>query len=193
VDSRAGWLPKKSGLSLAKLRAQPPGIQITPGRTRTFDLGASRSRLAAGRGTSQGCLSTIARRNTWRPSRNTPIRLRPISLCFGRVIERKRSREMMQSRLGSSAVARCTLVGGTAFLLAAFVGNSSTADEGGVSFWLPGTFGSLAAVPGQPGWSIAGILYHTSVSASRAEAISRCGKLRLGLESDATLLLLTPG
>jgi hypothetical protein len=28
----------------------------------------------------------------------------------------------------------------------------AAADEGGVSFWLPGLFGSLAAVPQQAGW-----------------------------------------
>jgi hypothetical protein len=41
--------------------------------------------------------------------------------------------------------------------LAAIVGtpNVSRADEGGVSFWLPGLFGSLAAAPQQPGWSSA--------------------------------------
>src|SRR5215472_11031995 len=31
--------------------------------------------------------------------------------------------------------------------------NDAMADEGGVSFWLPGFFGSLAAAPMQPGWS----------------------------------------
>ncbi len=40
----------------------------------------------------------------------------------------------------------------------------SRADEGGVSFWVPGFFGSLAATPQQPGWSLATIYYHTSVS-----------------------------
>jgi len=30
----------------------------------------------------------------------------------------------------------------------------SWADEGGVSFWIPGTYGSLAAVPPPPGWSL---------------------------------------
>jgi hypothetical protein len=50
---------------------------------------------------------------------------------------------------------------------------AALADEGGVSFWLPGTFGSLAAVPQQPGWSAAGIYYHTSVSASGAVAAER--------------------
>ena len=31
----------------------------------------------------------------------------------------------------------------------------SRADESGVSFWVPGLFGSLAATPQQPGWSLA--------------------------------------
>jgi len=40
------------------------------------------------------------------------------------------------------------------------------ADEGGISFWIPGFFGSLAAVPAQaPGWSVTSVYYHTSVSA----------------------------
>lgn len=43
--------------------------------------------------------------------------------------------------------------------------STAQADEGGISFWLPGTFGSLAAVPQQPGWSSALTYYHTSVSA----------------------------
>jgi hypothetical protein len=41
----------------------------------------------------------------------------------------------------------------------------ASADEGGVSFWVPGFFGSLAAAPQQPGWSWTSIYYHTSVSA----------------------------
>ena len=43
------------------------------------------------------------------------------------------------------------------------------ADEGGVSFWVPGFFGSLAAAPQQPGWSQANIYYHTNVSAGGDE------------------------
>jgi hypothetical protein len=43
--------------------------------------------------------------------------------------------------------------------------HSAFADEGGVSFWVPGLFGSLAAVPQVPGWSLATVGYHTSVSA----------------------------
>jgi hypothetical protein len=49
----------------------------------------------------------------------------------------------------------------------------SFADEGGVSFWVPGFFGSLAATPQQPGWSFAAINYYTNVSASGNAAVSR--------------------
>lgn len=48
------------------------------------------------------------------------------------------------------------------------------ADEGGVSFWIPGLFGSLAAVPQTtPGWSVATVYYHTSVSAGADVARAR--------------------
>ncbi len=49
----------------------------------------------------------------------------------------------------------------------------AVADEGGVSFWVPGFFGSLAAVPQQPGWSLASVYYHTSVSAGGDVALAR--------------------
>jgi hypothetical protein len=48
------------------------------------------------------------------------------------------------------------------------------ADEGGVSFWIPGFFGSLAAVPSQaPGWSMTSIYYHDSVAAGADVARAR--------------------
>jgi hypothetical protein len=47
------------------------------------------------------------------------------------------------------------------------------ADEGGVSFWVPGFFGTLAAAPQQPGWSVANIYYHTTVSAGADVARAR--------------------
>jgi hypothetical protein len=53
------------------------------------------------------------------------------------------------------------------------------ADEGGVSFWLPGLFGSLAAVPAQaPGWSVTNIYFHDSVSAGGDVARSREFEIR---------------
>jgi hypothetical protein len=53
------------------------------------------------------------------------------------------------------------------------------ADEGGVSFWVPGLYGSLAAVPQQaPGWSLTNIYWHDSVSAGADVARSREFELR---------------
>src|SRR5437868_12817514 len=70
---------------------------------------------------------------------------------------------------------RCRL-GVAAIVLAPaimFFSHCALADEGGVSFWVPGFFGSLAATPQQPGWSLATIYYHTSVSAGADVARAR--------------------
>ena len=32
--------------------------------------------------------------------------------------------------------------------------DKARADQGGISFWLPGSFGSLAATPVTPGWAL---------------------------------------
>jgi hypothetical protein len=60
-------------------------------------------------------------------------------------------------------------------VLASVVGSPTlaAADEGGISFWLTGQFGSLAAAPQQPGWSVANVYYHTSVSADGEVAAAR--------------------
>jgi hypothetical protein len=59
-----------------------------------------------------------------------------------------------------------------------FFSHCALADEDGVSFWIPGFFGSLAATPQQPGWSLATIYYHTSVSA--AADVARAREFTLG-------------
>jgi hypothetical protein len=73
-----------------------------------------------------------------------------------------------KSILRSSAVAVILGVG----ILAA-TSSASLADESGTSFWLPGTYGSLAAVPGTPGWAVAAVYYHTTVSAGADVAAAR--------------------
>src|ERR1700687_6241931 len=60
----------------------------------------------------------------------------------------------------------------------ALLSSQARADEGGVSFWVPGFFGSLAATPQQPGWSLATIYYHTSVST--AADVARAREFTLG-------------
>ena len=68
---------------------------------------------------------------------------------------------------------------------------AALADEGGVSFWVPGLFGSLAAVPQQqPGWSLSSIYYHTTVSAGGDVALEReftIGKIPAPLKATASL------
>ena len=59
------------------------------------------------------------------------------------------------------------------FVAIAYASGDARADEDGVSFWIPGFFGSLAATPQQPGWSLASILYNTNVSASGNAAVAR--------------------
>jgi hypothetical protein len=62
--------------------------------------------------------------------------------------------------------------------LLAFSAQKVWADESGISFWIPGFFGSLAAAPQQPGWSLSNIYYHTSVSAGGDVALAREFQIR---------------
>ncbi len=73
-----------------------------------------------------------------------------------------------KATLQSSAVAMFLCAG---ILLTA--SSASFADESGTSFWLPGSFGSLAAAPSTPGWAVASVYYHTSVSAGADVAAAR--------------------
>jgi hypothetical protein len=76
--------------------------------------------------------------------------------------------------------------------IAAIPAKLALADEGGVSFWLPGSYGSLSAVPSQPGWSIAAINYYTSVSAGKSFDFARGGGVQAGVASRVDFLYLLP-
>ncbi len=52
-------------------------------------------------------------------------------------------------------------------LVSALRPSPAVADAGGLSFWLPGAFGSLAAAPGVPGWSYATIYLHLQSEGGR--------------------------
>jgi hypothetical protein len=62
-------------------------------------------------------------------------------------------------RTCASRVLRTTSVA-FGITLALSMPKQSLADEGGNSIYLPGSFASLSAVPGQPGWSLATTYYH---------------------------------
>lgn len=94
-------------------------------------------------------------------------------------------------------------LGAAAALLVGDSVQTAHADESGVSFWLPGQFGSLAAVPQTPGWSLGTVYYHTSVGGSGAVAAAReiqIGRipatvnvsLNASLNAHADLLILAP-
>ena len=72
----------------------------------------------------------------------------------------------------SSFTIRHCAVAALAFTALATTSNNSRADEDGVSFWIPGFFGSLAATPQQPGWAVAAINYYTNVSGSGNVALT---------------------
>src|SRR5262249_45824124 len=58
---------------------------------------------------------------------------------------------------------------------AAFAGGATvvSADESGISFWVPGTYGPLAAAPLPQGFSIAEIYYHSPIKGGGDIAIAR--------------------
>src|SRR5262245_29000103 len=83
----------------------------------------------------------------------------------------------LAARQGAGDNRRFGLVWWTGILFALGVAICATsrakADEGGVSMWVPGFFGSLAATPATPGFAFANILYHSSISAGADVAFAR--------------------
>lgn len=75
-----------------------------------------------------------------------------------------------------------------ALAVAALAPNVALSDEAGVSFWLPGQFGSMAATPAQPGWSFASIFYHSGVIAGGDKVFPRGGRLEAGLNGRPDLV-----
>jgi hypothetical protein len=69
---------------------------------------------------------------------------------------------------------------------------TAAADEAGVSFRLPGQYGSFAAVPSEPGWSFETSYYHTSADDSRGIGFQRGGAIRAGMTSPSDLFMFTP-
>ncbi len=88
--------------------------------------------------------------------------------------------QRLRSGLGSGFFCQYSyLCVGVVAALLALPPQSARADEDGVSFWIPGFFGSLAAVPAQaPGWSMTSIYWHDSVSA--AGDVTRAREITLG-------------
>ena len=69
---------------------------------------------------------------------------------------------------------------------------TTRADEGGVPFWLSGTYSSFDAVPQQPGWYMPTQVYYYNGSSSTTKNFQRGDALTLGLSSQAALVFFTP-
>jgi hypothetical protein len=79
----------------------------------------------------------------------------------------------------------------------------SFADESGASFWSPGTFANLAAVPAEPGWSFSATYFHATLmggsNVATADTLPRFPRTTLTIQLDADiktnvdLAILTPG
>lgn len=77
----------------------------------------------------------------------------------------------------------------------ALVASFAWADEAGESFWTPGSFGSLAATPSQPGFCLTSAYYRTSTTAdgnvSRARLI-RIGRLSGSVDERVSAISISP-
>ncbi len=73
-----------------------------------------------------------------------------------------------------------------------FFTGPASADEGGVSFWAPGQFGSFSALPGEPGWALPIVYLHSSVDAGGGKTFTRGGRITLGIDADVDLLFALP-
>src|SRR5579872_3621988 len=98
--------------------------------------------------------------------------------------------------MGRLALRSCaaSLAGASAIIAitALTTASSALADESGVSFWVPGLFGSLAATPQQPGFSLTTINYYDSVSAERNVDFQHGGTLFAGVNANVDLGLFIP-
>jgi hypothetical protein len=77
-------------------------------------------------------------------------------------------------------------------LLAGLAWHAAIADENGMSFWLPGQFGSFAALPSHPGWSLPLVAYHSSGEEGSSKVFPRGGRFTTGLDLGVDLLIAVP-
>jgi hypothetical protein len=69
---------------------------------------------------------------------------------------------------------------------------TAAADEAGTSFWLPGQYGSFAAVPSEPGWSFETTYYHASAEAGSGTSFEHGGAIQTGMKSPSDFFMFTP-
>src|SRR5262245_49722259 len=109
----------------------------------------------------------------------------------------------MERLANRRSTSRTVLAGALALGAVMAASQIAKADEGGVSFWIPGFFGSLAASPLVPGASFTTILYDIRVKAGADVAFARqvtrgnitanfTGNLNASLNADVALVVGIP-
>ena len=78
------------------------------------------------------------------------------------------------------------------FAAIALVPVAAKADNGGIGFWLPGTMGSLSAVPGQPGMSYTFQYIHLDATAGGGKALQNNSNIVAGLHAKADVGVFLP-
>lgn len=86
-------------------------------------------------------------------------------------------------RTGFSAKLGSVLKAGPCMIAAIAASSYASADEGGVSFWLPGQYASFAAIPPQTGFSVPLVTYAYSGDASGGQKLELGGEIRLGVDA----------
>ena len=84
------------------------------------------------------------------------------------------------------------LAGITVLSAIALAPTAVRADAGGIGFWLPGGMGSLAAVPGQPGWSLTTIYLHVGANAGAGKELQQNASIVTGLHARADAIGVLP-
>lgn len=77
--------------------------------------------------------------------------------------------------------------------LGIFFSHTSSADEGGVPFWLSGQYASMAAVPMSAGWSLVVLPYSYSGSADKSKTFQRGQSVNAGLNARESFALIQLG
>jgi hypothetical protein len=98
---------------------------------------------------------------------------------------------LLEQRAGSKRKAFDCLLLGFGLALALTM-HQASADEGGVGVWVPGLFGSFAAVPGAPGWSLGTFYYHVSADAGASKSFSVGRSIVAGLRTRADIVFFAP-
>lgn len=79
-----------------------------------------------------------------------------------------------------------------AALVALATAGAARADEGGASLWLPGNFGSFAAMPLEPGWSWPLLYCHATADAGASAEFPEVGRITAGLDTTSDFLFMSP-